>query len=192
MRHDWNKIQSAYDSGLSERAIVKNFKVSSSTIHKARKSGRFKCRTKSDAHRLRKGVKHSEETKRKISKIRKDYLALNPDKVPYRLNHSSKESYPEKLVRLELENRKMQFKQHHPMWKYEYDFAFLEYKLDVEIDGTTHLSPKVMLIDQERDIWSKNNGWQILRFSAKEVKENVKQVVDYIEDFMYITGCKHL
>jgi len=43
-----------------------------------------------------KGKKLSDETKQKISKSRKEYLLNNPDKVPYLLNHSRNESYPEK------------------------------------------------------------------------------------------------
>lgn len=45
----------------------------------------------------RSSSKHSEETKRKISEIRKKFLLEHPDKVPYKLNHSSKQSYPEKF-----------------------------------------------------------------------------------------------
>ena len=49
----------------------------------------------SNTLKSKEGKKHTEETKRKISEIRKKYLFENPDKVPYLLNHYSKgESYP--------------------------------------------------------------------------------------------------
>jgi hypothetical protein len=46
--------------------------------------------------KLTTGRKHSQETKDKISQARIKYLSENPDKVPHLVNHSSKESYPEK------------------------------------------------------------------------------------------------
>lgn len=77
----------------------------------------------------------------------------NPDKVPYLLNHSSKISYPEETIikYLNLYNIKgwifqMQFS------IYKLDFAFPEYKLDVEIDGATHNTDKVKKIDNRRDL----------------------------------------
>jgi hypothetical protein len=41
------------------------------------------------------GRNHTEEEKLKISLSRKKYLEEHPDKVPYKLNHHSKQSYPE-------------------------------------------------------------------------------------------------
>ena len=38
---------------------------------------------------------HTEETKQKISNSYKKYLIEHPEKVPFKLNHSSKKSYPE-------------------------------------------------------------------------------------------------
>lgn len=38
----------------------------------------------------------SEEDKKRMSEKRIKYLTEHPDKVPYKLNHSSKMSYPEK------------------------------------------------------------------------------------------------
>ena len=41
----------------------------------------------------------SEEIKQKVSQTMKKFCKEHPDRVPYVLNHSSKESYPEKYFR---------------------------------------------------------------------------------------------
>ncbi len=126
-----------------------------------------------------KGRKHSQETKKKISEIRTKYLKENPGKIPYRLNHSSKESYPEKIFREELEKLKITgWEQEYSNSIYQYDFAFVNLKIDVEIDGSTHLSKKVIEIDKRRDEFSVSQGWKVIRFSAKEVKNNLKNCIE--------------
>jgi very-short-patch-repair endonuclease len=101
-------------------------------------------------------------------------LLKNPDKVPYLINHSSKESYPEKLFREGLTRENLTgWTQSFRISLYEYDFAFLGQKIDVEIDGSTHLQEKVKKIDKKRDEFSRSHGWKVIRFTAKEVKEDL-------------------
>lgn len=129
----------------------------------------------------KKGVPHTEETKEKISKIRIKYLLENPDKVPYLLNHSSKESYPEKLFREALiKNNITGWQQEYRNGLYSYDFAFTDLKIDVEIDGGTHKSEKVKKIDLRRDNWSKEQGWRVIRFTAKQIKENIDNCINVL------------
>ena len=66
---------------------------------------------------------------------------------------------------------------------YAYDFAFPELKIDIEIDGNTHTQEKVKRIDERRDLFSKENGWQVIRFTAQEVKENVLKCINQINVF---------
>lgn len=54
----------------------------------------------------------SNETKQKISNSRKKYLNEHPDKVPFKLNHSSKKSYPEQYFE-ELFNKEKILLQYH-------------------------------------------------------------------------------
>lgn len=59
------------------------------------------------------GKHHTQETKDKISKARIKYLLEHPDKIPYLLNHSSNESYPEKYFNELLVNQyKLPLKYH--------------------------------------------------------------------------------
>ena len=66
---------------------------------------------------------HSQETKDLISQIRIAYLQANPDKVPWKLNHSSKQSYPEKYFEDVFKNEGMKLEPYLPLGIYELDFA---------------------------------------------------------------------
>ena len=129
------------------------------------------------------GKKLSEETKKKISISRLRYLEEHPDEVPYKLNHSSKKSYPEIVFENALNSNNIKgWTYNYRNGVYSYDFAWPEQKIDVEIDGGTHLSEKVKRIDERRDIFSKSKGWMVLRFTAKEVKDDVTKCVNKLKE----------
>lgn len=133
---------------------------------------------------LNRNFKWSDEDKKRISENRINYLNDNPDKVPYLLNHSSNMSYPEKIFKNALESSNIVgwvYNYQHGI--YSYDFAFPELKIDVEIDGNSHQLEKVKKIDERRDMFSKNNGWVVLRFTAKEVKENVIECINKLKTY---------
>ena len=95
----WDEIQDYYDDNHTAKETYVNFGISQRQFYKAVKFGYIQVRNKSESTKISKNKypqRHSEETKKKISEIRKKYLSENPDKVPYKLNHSSTESYPEK------------------------------------------------------------------------------------------------
>lgn len=92
----------------------------------------------SKSQKGRPGRKHTEEEKQKISKSRKAYLSANPDKVPYLLNHSSKESFPETYFKELFVAEGIFLEYHHQISKYELDFCDVEKKIDIEIDGEQH------------------------------------------------------
>ena len=130
-----------------------------------------------------KGKNHTLETKDKISKSRKKFLEENPSQVPYKLNHSSKQSWPEKFFQQLLEdNNIIGWVYNYQHGIYSYDFAFPEIKLDIEIDGATHQTAKVIEIDKRRDEYSRANGWKVLRIDAKELYvENKNHIIEQIK-----------
>jgi len=131
--------------------------------------------------KISKGKKLSETHKNKISVSRKKYLDNNPGQIPYLLNHSSKESNPEKMFREQLENKRITgWIQEYSIKRYSLDFAFLEKKIDVEIDGETHNIPSVAIKDTERDITLSKMGWKIIRIKAKDIRNNIASVMDFI------------
>lgn len=184
--YDWNLLQQDYDAGMSHKDLQNKWSVSPSAIRSARIRGEFKSRTSADACKLylqsAPPRKHSEATKLKISNIRRKFLEANPDKVPYLINHSSKKSYPEVLFENALIAHNITGWQYNfQNGIYQYDFAFVDIKLDVEVDGGTHLTEKVKKIDARRDDWSKSKGWNVLRFTAKEVKDDVDSCIEKLK-----------
>lgn len=133
---------------------------------------------------LAKNFHWSEDDKKRISQTMTKYLTEHPDKVPYKLNHSSKMSYPENIFKNALESMNITgWTYNYQNSIYAYDFAFPELKIDIEIDGNTHTQEKVKRIDERRDLFSKENGWQVIRFTAQEVKENVLKCINQINVF---------
>lgn len=188
-KYDWNKIQEFYNKNHTWREVKKEFGVASASIHKAVKRGDLKLRNKSEASHIshkKFGIrKHTEETKKKISEKRIQFLIENPDKVPYVVNHSSKKSWPEEVF----ENALKSFGIKGWIYKYrnsiyEYDFAFPDLKLDVEVDGGTHKTEKVKKIDERRDEFSRQQGWKVLRFEAERVKKNVVSCIEELKTFL--------
>ena len=143
-KYNWEVIQKKYDSGFSTRDLVSEFNITMGTISDAVKKGFFKRRSLKEARKIaaiNKPQKHTEEAKRKISAIRIAYLKLHPEKVPYRLNHSSKRSIPELIFEKALKEYGLtNFEPEKPMSIYQFDFAFPEERIDVEIDGKLHLT----------------------------------------------------
>jgi very-short-patch-repair endonuclease len=130
---------------------------------------------------------HSIESKQKLSKSMQKFFSDNPDKLPYRLYHSSKCSYVEELFKKALIENDIDGWQHrYKIGIYEYDFAFVDKKIDVEIDGKTHTLDSVKDKDKMRDEWSKNNNWMIVRFTASDVKSNLQKC---IEKLKFILNC---
>lgn len=133
--------------------------------------------------------KLSKEHKEKISTSRKKYLDENPGKIPYLLNHSSKESYPEGLFKKALiDNRIKGWEQEFPFKRYSLDFAFVDLKIDIEIDGSTHNLEKVKIIDIERTKKLKDEGWEIIRFSDYEVKKEIDKCIEILKKIIFLRG----
>lgn len=101
----------------------------------------------------------SEDTKKKISEARKKYLFENPDKVPFKLYHSSKESYPEKYFREWLQKENIFSEREYQVGLYTLDFAWPERKIYLEIDGSQHHLDWMVKHDEERTKKLSELGW---------------------------------
>lgn len=138
------------------------------------------------------GRTHTDATKKLISDKRKEYLRLNPEKVPYRMNHKSRgQSQPEKYWQTVLENHGQVFVPEFRFGLYSLDFAFPELKVDLEIDGSQHyLDPKVVLSDQTRNTNLQRFGWRVIRvvwvkyinLAENERKTFVQTIIDQIHN----------
>ena len=72
------------------------------------------------------------------------------------------------------------FRRQHPIGRYFADFACVELKLVIEIDGDQHDAREVY--DRSRDSALLRKGWQVLRFGTWDVLENLDGVMEVILD----------
>lgn len=71
---------------------------------------------------------------------------------------------------------KVRFKRQHPIDIFVVDFYCHKYKLAIEVDGDIHLRQEVMEHDDGRSADIEKLGIKILRFTNKEVFENIEAV----------------
>lgn len=152
---------------------------------KAKKSGTeyiVSDETRAKMSRASSAKRHTEETKRKISEKRKQYLLENPDKVPYKLNHYSKgRSYAEVYWKAVLDSHDLKYIEQYQIGLYSLDFAFVDAKIDLEIDGNQHfLDERIVNSDKRRDEFLTSQGWQVIRIRWSDYKK-----LDSKRDFVY-------
>lgn len=87
------------------------------------------------------------------------------------------------LWKYALGNKQMlgvRFRRQRPILKYIADFACLELKLIVEVDGYSHQLEEVHLHDVEKENALRSIGYRIIRFSDAEVLTNIQAVKEVI------------
>jgi very-short-patch-repair endonuclease len=72
----------------------------------------------------------------------------------------------------------LKFRRQHPAGKYILDFACIDAKLVIEVDGGQHGELQVQ--DNARTVWLETQGWKVLRFWNNEVLQNTEGVVERI------------
>lgn len=80
-------------------------------------------------------------------------------------------------------NRQLGFKirRQHPIGHFITDFACLETKLIIEIDGDTHAAPDQADYDAARTAWLEGRGWRVLRFSNDDAHQRLPAVLAAIQ-----------
>jgi hypothetical protein len=113
----------------------------------------------------------SDEHKKKISLKRREFLEKHPDKVPYVVNHTSKISYPEQYF-LECFKDVTNITFQHRVFRYKLDFANIEEKIYLEIDGEQHYSDQ-RIVEHDISRTKKLNelGWTCYRIRWSEFKK---------------------
>jgi len=136
--------------------------------------------------------KCSAKTRQKISESRIKFLRENPDKVPYKLNHYSKgRSYAEEYWKTVLDSNDMIYVEQYQIGPYQLDFAFLDKKIDLEIDGDQHyLDERIVKSDLRRNEYLHNLGWKIIRVKWSDFqklqnkKEYISKTLTEITDWL--------
>lgn len=141
---NWQEIQTYYDAGKTWKDVSKKFSLSFHRMTQAVELGLFKSRSQEESHKLfpKKGRKHSEETKRKLSLIRKEYLSQNPDKCSWKTSDKHRsipcEQLKEKLRALNIKFEEEYQPLLHKKRMFSIDISFPEQKIGIEINGYQH------------------------------------------------------
>ena len=129
--------------------------------------------------------RHSDETKQKLRIKQLQYLKEHPEKTAWRLKNMS---YPEKCFQKILEDNGLDKKyliyREYSVFPYFIDFAFVDEKVAVEIDGSQHLEEDRKKKDEEKDALLLSNGWRILRITANEVLYNRDKVIESVSSML--------
>jgi very-short-patch-repair endonuclease len=78
----------------------------------------------------------------------------------------------------------VRFKAQHPINKFIVDFYCHKEKLVIEIDGPIHITQKGYDIERTEDL--KNFGIKIIRFTNKEVEEDIERVLSIIQSYIHL------
>jgi very-short-patch-repair endonuclease len=74
----------------------------------------------------------------------------------------------------------LKFRRQHPIGPYIADFYCPAAKLIVEIDGQSHSTNERSRHDARRAVWLKEQGLEVIRFSAIDVTKTIDAVITAI------------
>ncbi|MCF6141670.1 dihydropteroate synthase [Flavobacterium sp. K77] len=95
----------------------------------------------------------------------------------------NKPTEAEKMLWNFLSNRGVEgykFRRQHVIGEYIVDFVCLEKKLVIEVDGSIHNHPEQIELDKERTIWLESKGFKVVRYTNKEVLNNLHETIEKI------------
>lgn len=97
----------------------------------------------------------------------------------WRSRKKMKLSYPEFIAKNKLEEIGIPFEREYSMGKYFIDFAIIQKKIAIEIDGQQHNIPERIKTDKEKDLFIKSQGWEIFRikFPGENIRERIDQII---------------
>lgn len=172
-----DKMREEYKNGVSIRDIQKKYNINCRDWVQYRLLNgltRNVSEALVEAHkRYPDSFKHSNETKLKMRKSRLKFMREHPEKTAWRKRNEP--SYPEKCFIKFLEeseyDKKYLIEREYPVFPYYIDFAFVDSKVAVEIDGSQHvLDEERVKRDKDKDNVLVSNGWRVLRFTENIVK----------------------
>lgn len=134
-------------------------------------------------------TKLSKEHRKKISEAMK--IAHKENRHPGWQNaNRNNKSYPERLFAKMLKDNgfydKYEIIEQFLFHGYFFDFALIDLKCDIEVDGIQHFrTDEAIDYDKNRDNFTLNKGWIVYRISAKELllnpKHEFKMFCEFIE-----------
>jgi very-short-patch-repair endonuclease len=179
-------IKSYVEDMCSIRDLMKKYNYSKNKI-----AGILDGMTRSQSDsakiaKIRYPFRHTENSKVKMRDARLKYMSENPDKTAWR---KSNFSYPEKLFfnkLLELKwDQEYAIEREHSVYPYYIDFAFLNEKVAVEIDGSQHLNEDRKEKDEKKDLLLIENEWTVVRVTENEIKKNINHFMSELGNILH-------
>lgn len=119
------------------------------------------------------------------------YMTANPDAAKVLVAHARENrknpTEAEKLLWEELRGSKLgqKFRRQHYVGNYIADFACLEKRLVVEIDGDYHNQPEQAALDEERTLaLEQKHSFKVMRFTNEEVIFGMAGVLERIREVL--------
>ena len=133
--YNWKIIQKFHDETGSLKIIQEKYNISRSTINTAIKHDLIR---KNIIHH-----KHTQDTKNKLSILRKKYLKENPDKHPWK-KHNKFKSIPCEKLKIFLKENNISYVEEYSNFDryFSIDIAFPNEKIGLEINGNQHYDRK--------------------------------------------------
>lgn len=141
-----------------------------------------------------KGFHLSGEHRAKTSASMKKFYKEHPELVPYKLHHSSKESYPERYFNdLFAKENIVGFERDYYVDGYYLDYAFVDKKIDFEVDGSQHyVDPKIVEHDKVRTQQLESLGWKTFRIDwrvwQKMSNDQKHEKIEELKKLIYSSG----
>lgn len=125
---------------------------------------------------------HTEETKAKIREKRLAFMKAHPEATAWRQKNMS---YPEEVFIKFLTERgyadKFLIQREFSVFPYFIDFAFVDLKIAIDLDGSQHLLLERKKKDELKDALLHSQGWRVIRIAESVVKTDwdiIQQVLD--------------
>ena len=177
-----DNIRIEYINGTSINTLAKKHKCGSAKIIEI--IGNLK-RNKSEAGKIKKPMKHSEQSKEKLRIARLKYMKENPHKTAWR---SKNPSYIEKCFKSYIIDNKWNeeflITTEKSIFPYFIDFAFENEKVAVELDGTQHLNKEIIERDFNKDQKLNESGWSVYRITGGAIKNNMTNTMNELYLFL--------
>ena len=112
---------------------------------------------------------------------------MMPIRRPHKRARNLRKTMPEAERRLWVRLRNHQlggfrFRRQHTIGPYIADFASIEARLVIECDGEQHGFDDALIYDAKRDAFLESEGWRVLRFWNREIRDNMDGVLETILD----------
>lgn len=156
-------VQAEYDAGSTVQQVADRYGVTRKGLALLVTKRRNKSEAGSLAYRQNPAA----------SPLRKWHKALSPgEKVFFEMAQSHGLERQHRIVR------------EMPIWSYRLDFAFVDLKIDVEVDGRQHLDAPHRAHDEDRDRRLSEAGWSVYRIASSDFLRRPNVVFQQFLDFL--------